>query len=99
MSHGGSLIRQRLVPPDDLARVANELAAINRNEVASGSRWIRQEQWMLIFRDEEIQEVVRIVSETPQPRVVIFGGIHGDEVSGIHAIEKVLFDFLGARGR
>jgi len=52
---------------------------------------------MLISRDEEIQEVVRIVSETAQPRVVIFGGIHGDEVSGIHAIEKVLFDFLGGK--
>jgi succinylglutamate desuccinylase len=25
----------------------------------------------------------------------MFGGIHGDEVSGVHAIEKLLFDFFG----
>ncbi len=31
----------------------------------------------------------------PGPHVVMFCGIHGDEVSGIHAIEKVLFDFFG----
>jgi uncharacterized protein len=29
------------------------------------------------------------------PHVVLFGGIHGDEVSGVHAIEKLLFDFFG----
>ena len=37
----------------------------------------------------------RITSDAPGPHVVMFCGIHGDEVSGIHAIEKVLFDFFG----
>jgi succinylglutamate desuccinylase len=27
----------------------------------------------------------------------MFGGIHGDEVSGVHAIEKLLFDFFGGK--
>jgi succinylglutamate desuccinylase len=39
--------------------------------------------------------VVRISKGGRTPRVVLFGGIHGDEVSGIHAVEKLLFDFLG----
>ena len=50
---------------------------------------------MAIFRDPVIQGVVRITSDVPAPHVVMFCGIHGDEVSGIHAIEKVLFDFFG----
>jgi succinylglutamate desuccinylase len=50
---------------------------------------------MAIFRDPVIEGVVRIVSDVPGPHVVMFCGIHGDEVSGIHAIEKVLFDFFG----
>ena len=50
---------------------------------------------MAIFRDPVIQGVVRITSDVAGPHVVMFCGIHGDEVSGIHAIEKVLFDFLG----
>jgi len=50
---------------------------------------------MAIFRDPVIQGVVRITSDVSGPHVVMFCGIHGDEVSGIHAIEKVLFDFFG----
>ena len=54
---------------------------------------------MSISRDPNIQGVVRITSDTLGPHVVMCSGIHGDEVSGIHAIEKVLFDFSGARER
>jgi succinylglutamate desuccinylase len=50
---------------------------------------------MKISRDQSIRDVVHIVSDAPGPRVVMFGGIHGDEVSGVHAIEKLLFDFFG----
>ena len=52
---------------------------------------------MAILRDPVIQGVVRITSDAPGPHVVMFCGIHGDEVSGIHAIEKVLFDFFGGK--
>ena len=32
------------------------------------------------------------------PRVVLFGGTHGDEISGIHALEKLFFElYTGAR--
>ena len=54
---------------------------------------------MLISRDPRIQGVVRITSDTTGPRVVMFCGIHGDEVSGIHAIEKVFYDFFGGSRR
>ena len=50
---------------------------------------------MAIFRDPVIQGVVRMTSDVSGPHVVMFCGIHGDEVSGIHAIEKVLFDLFG----
>lgn len=50
---------------------------------------------MLISRDPHVQSVVRIDCDAAGPRVVMFCGIHGDEVSGIHAIEKVLYDLLG----
>ena len=50
---------------------------------------------MTILRDPVIQGVVRITSDAPGPHVVMFCGIHGDEVSGIHAIEKMLFDLFG----
>jgi succinylglutamate desuccinylase len=52
---------------------------------------------MAIQRDPVIQGVVRITSDAPGPHVVMFCGIHGDEVSGIHAIEKLLFDFFGGK--
>jgi succinylglutamate desuccinylase len=49
---------------------------------------------MLIERDPEISNVVRINADKDGPRVVFFSGVHGDEVSGVHAVEKLLFDFL-----
>src|SRR3954453_16620372 len=52
---------------------------------------------MLISKEMEIQDVLRIRSDTAGPRVVMFSGTHGDEVSGIHAVEKVLFDFFGGK--
>ena len=39
--------------------------------------------------------VVRIAGDVEGPRAVFFSGIHGNEVSGVHAIEKLLFDFFG----
>jgi uncharacterized protein len=53
---------------------------------------------MNISKDAKIPGVVRITENPTGPRVVMFGGVHGDEVSGVHAIEKLLFDFL-AGGR
>ena len=38
---------------------------------------------------------MRITADVDGPRVVFFSGIHGNEVSGVHAIEKLLFDFFG----
>ena len=52
---------------------------------------------MSISRDPNTQGVVRITSDTLGPHVVMCSGIHGDEVSGIHAIEKVLFDVFGGK--
>ena len=52
---------------------------------------------MAVLRDPVLEGVVRIASDAPGPHVVMFCGIHGDEVSGIHAIEKVLFDFFGGK--
>jgi succinylglutamate desuccinylase len=42
-----------------------------------------------------ISGVVKISEDLTGPHVVMFGGAHGDEVSGVHAIEKLLFDFFG----
>jgi succinylglutamate desuccinylase len=50
---------------------------------------------MLIARDPSIDSVVRITANADGPRVVFFSGIHGNEVSGVHAVEKLLFDFFG----
>ena len=50
---------------------------------------------MVIARDSSIDSVVRITADLDGPRVVLFSGIHGNEVSGVHAIEKLLFDFFG----
>ena len=53
---------------------------------------------MLITKDDETPNVVRIKQDERGPRVVVFSGVHGDEVSGIHAVEKLFFDlFSGAR--
>ena len=53
---------------------------------------------MKISRDANIAGVVRIVGDGGGPRVVMFSGVHGDEISGIHAVEKLFFDFFtGAR--
>jgi succinylglutamate desuccinylase len=53
---------------------------------------------MIIERDAKIPSVVRITENARGPRVVLFGGVHGDELSGIHAIEKLFFDlFVGKR--
>ena len=54
---------------------------------------------MLISRDPHVQGVVQITSDAAGPRVVMFCGIHGDEVSGIHAIEKLLYDLFGGTRR
>src|SRR5262245_47197650 len=52
---------------------------------------------MRIFRDENIQGVVHLRANRDGPRVVMFAGVHGDEVSGVHAIEKLFFDFFGGK--
>jgi succinylglutamate desuccinylase len=49
---------------------------------------------MDIARDRSVEGVVRITADADWPRVVFFSGIHGNEVSGVHAIEKLLFDFF-----
>src|ERR1041385_5500746 len=49
---------------------------------------------MDIARDRSVEGVVRITADADGPRVVFFSGIHGNEVSGVHAIEKLLFDFF-----
>jgi len=51
-----------------------------------------------ICKDQTISNVIRIEENGVGPRVVLFSGVHGDEVSGIHAIEKLFFDlFTGSR--
>jgi succinylglutamate desuccinylase len=53
---------------------------------------------MHLAKDPAIPGVVRITSAAAGPRVVMFSGVHGDEISGIHAVEKLFFDFFtGAR--
>jgi len=53
---------------------------------------------VIIEKDAKISNVVRLRGAGDGPRAVIFAGVHGDEVSGIHAIEKLLFDFfVGSR--
>ena len=53
---------------------------------------------MIIEKDAKIANVVRMRADAAGPRVVIFAGVHGDEVSGVHAVEKLFFDlFVGAR--
>lgn len=50
---------------------------------------------MKITRDEKLQSVIRVEGDQPGPAVVMFCGVHGDEVSGIHALEKLNFDLFG----
>jgi len=51
-----------------------------------------------IAKDAHVRNAVRIAGNTAGPRVVIFSGVHGDEVSGIHALEKLFFDlYAGTR--
>ena len=49
---------------------------------------------MKIANDSKIPGVVRITTDVKGPRVVMFSGVHGDEISGIHAVEKLFFDFF-----
>ena len=41
---------------------------------------------MKMAKDPSIPGVVRITTDAAGPRVVMFSGVHGDEVSGIHAV-------------
>lgn len=50
---------------------------------------------MIVAKDAKLQSVVRITQDATGPRVVMFSGIHGDEISGVHAVEKLMFDFFG----
>ena len=53
---------------------------------------------MKMAKDSKIPGVVRITTDAAGPRVVMFSGVHGDEISGIHAVDKLFFDFFtGAR--
>jgi uncharacterized protein len=52
---------------------------------------------MKVSKDKKLQSVIRIEGDRPGPAVVMFCGIHGDEVSGIHALEKLVFDFFGGK--
>jgi succinylglutamate desuccinylase len=49
---------------------------------------------MQISKDPTIANVIRIQASEPGPRLVMFSGVHGDEVSGIHALEKLFFDLF-----
>lgn len=48
----------------------------------------------MIKVDHVVPGAVRIDSGNPGPRAVIFSGIHGDEISGIHAVEKLFLDIF-----
>jgi predicted deacylase len=53
---------------------------------------------MTISKDANIPGVVHVGASDAGPRVVMFSGTHGDELSGIHALEKLFFDlYTGAR--
>lgn len=49
---------------------------------------------MNICKHADIPGVVRVTADALGPNVVLFAGVHGDEVSGVHAIEKLFFDFF-----
>jgi succinylglutamate desuccinylase len=50
-----------------------------------------------ITKDPALQSVVHITTDVAGPRAVMFCSIHGDEVSGIHALEKLFFDLFGGK--
>jgi succinylglutamate desuccinylase len=53
---------------------------------------------MIIDKDTKIASALHITANARGPRVVLFGGVHGDELSGVHAIDKLFFDlFAGTR--
>jgi succinylglutamate desuccinylase len=52
-----------------------------------------------IAKDASVPGVIRVQGSVSGPRAVMFAGIHGDEVSGLHAVEKLLFDFTGGDRR
>lgn len=41
-----------------------------------------------------ISSAIQITTEIEGPHAVIFSGTHGDEPSGVHAVHKLLFDFI-----
>src|SRR5262245_53068549 len=45
----------------------------------------REERQVKIVKDPTLQSVVHITADVAGPRAVMFCGVHGDEVSGIHA--------------
>ncbi len=49
---------------------------------------------MIIRKDAQIPGAVEITADACGPSAVVFAGVHGDEVSGVHAIEKLFFDFF-----
>jgi succinylglutamate desuccinylase len=49
---------------------------------------------MNFLGEPEIRGVVRVEQNDLGPRVAIFAGVHGNEISGVHAIEKLFFDFF-----
>ena len=52
---------------------------------------------MIIEKDPQVSNVVRIRGDLDGPRAIIFAGVHGDEVSGVHAIEKLFFDLFSGK--
>ena len=52
---------------------------------------------MKIAKDPALQSVVHITTDVAGPRAVMFCSVHGDEVSGIHALEKLFFDLFGGK--
>jgi succinylglutamate desuccinylase len=55
------------------------------------------ERHVKIASDPAIPSVVHIITDVAGPRAVMFCGIHGDEVSSIHALEKLFFDLFGGK--
>ncbi len=42
----------------------------------------------------DISNGLKITTELDGPNAVIFAGIHGDEPSGVHAVHKLIYDFI-----
>jgi len=49
---------------------------------------------MEVARDPDIPGVIKVNGQLPGPRAVMFAGVHGDEVSGLHAVEKLVYDLV-----